>query len=40
MSTTEKEECGITDNLIRVSIGLENEEDLINDLKNSFKISF
>ncbi len=40
MSTKEKEECGITENLIRASIGLENEDDLIDDLKNSFKISF
>lgn len=30
--------CGITDNLIRLSVGLENSEDLIQDLENAFNI--
>jgi cystathionine beta-lyase len=30
--------CGITDSLIRLSVGLENAEDLIKDLENAFLI--
>jgi len=32
ISQEEKERCGITENLIRLSIGLENVDDIINDL--------
>lgn len=28
---------GITDNLIRISVGLEDEDDLIEDLRNGLK---
>ncbi len=32
-----REEIGITDNLIRLSVGIENVDDLIKDLENTFK---
>ena len=32
-----QEEIGITDNLLRLSIGIEDIEDLIADLDNAFK---
>ncbi|MDV4151154.1 aminotransferase class V-fold PLP-dependent enzyme [Clostridium sp. AL.422] len=34
-----RQEVGIVDNLIRISIGIENVEDLINDIKNALKES-
>ncbi|PIK13919.1 PLP-dependent aspartate aminotransferase family protein [Halobacteriovorax sp. JY17] len=33
-----RETLGITDNLIRLSVGIENVDDLIRDLENTFKI--
>lgn len=33
-----RESVGVTDNLIRLSVGLENYEDLIYDLENAFKV--
>ncbi|MDD3266999.1 MAG: aminotransferase class I/II-fold pyridoxal phosphate-dependent enzyme [Burkholderiales bacterium] len=33
-------ELGITDGLIRLSVGIENHEDLINDISNALDISF
>ena len=40
-SIEEKERValGVTDNLIRLSVGLENAEDLIADLAQAFKLS-
>ena len=40
-SIEEKERValGVTNNLIRLSVGLENAEDLIKDLDQAFKIS-
>jgi cystathionine beta-lyase/cystathionine gamma-synthase len=35
MSQEEKEKGGISDGLIRLSVGLEDKEDLINDLKQA-----
>ena len=32
----EREKIGITDSLIRISTGIENVEDLIEDLENAF----
>jgi len=37
LSFEEKISSGVTDDLIRLSIGLEDTEDIINDLKNTFK---
>ncbi len=37
MSKEEREEQGISDNLLRLSCGIEDLEDLINDLENSLK---
>lgn len=34
---TEREKIGLTDNLFRVSVGIENAEDLINDLKQALE---
>ncbi|MCU6396659.1 PLP-dependent transferase, partial [Enterobacter quasiroggenkampii] len=34
-----RQKIGIVDNLIRLSIGIENPEDLIKDLKNALKES-
>lgn len=34
-----RKELGITDNLIRVSAGIENIEDLIADLQNALELS-
>jgi cystathionine beta-lyase len=31
----EREKCGVTDSLIRVSVGVEDASDLINDLKEA-----
>jgi len=31
----EREKIGVTDSLIRLSVGIEDEEDLINDLKQA-----
>jgi len=36
LSTEEQKEAGITDNLIRLSVGIENVEDIINDLDQAF----
>jgi cystathionine beta-lyase/cystathionine gamma-synthase len=33
----EREKLGITDGLIRLSVGIENIEDIIADLDNAFK---
>ena len=35
----EKEESGITDNLIRISVGLESSRDLINDIDKALKVA-
>lgn len=35
----ERKKLGISDSLIRLSIGLEETEDLIGDLENALKIS-
>lgn len=32
--------CGITDNLMRLSVGLEDIEDLISDILNALSIAF
>jgi cystathionine beta-lyase/cystathionine gamma-synthase len=32
-----REKIGIKDNLIRLSVGIENVEDLIDDLENAFQ---
>lgn len=40
LSKDEREKIGITDSLIRVSVGLENVDDLIEDLDNAFKHAF
>lgn len=37
LSETERLEVGITDGLVRVSVGLENVKDIINDLKQALK---
>ena len=37
VSKAEKEKEGITDSLIRISVGIENAKDLIEDLDNAFK---
>lgn len=36
----QREELGITHSLIRLSVGLEDVEDLIKDLDDAFKASF
>jgi methionine-gamma-lyase len=33
----QREQFGITDGLIRMSVGIENVEDIINDLKNALE---
>jgi cystathionine gamma-synthase len=38
LSTSERESVGIYDNLIRFSIGIEDTEDLINDLKQALEL--
>jgi methionine-gamma-lyase len=35
-----REKVGVTDGLIRLSIGLEHADDLIADLDNAFKLVF
>jgi cystathionine beta-lyase len=37
-SKTDREKIGITDNLIRLSLGIEDADDLIDDLKTAFKL--
>ena len=32
----EREKSGVTDSLIRLSVGIEDSDDLIDDLKNAF----
>ena len=39
LSEEEKAKLGISNNLVRFSVGLENVQDLINDLENALKIS-
>lgn len=39
LSAEEKEACGITENLIRLAVGLEDPEDLIKDLQRGFAAS-
>ena len=34
---TEREKLGIVDNFIRISVGIEDLEDLIEDLESAFK---
>lgn len=36
----QREELGITDSLVRLSVGLEDTEDLIEDLDQAFKAAF
>lgn len=40
LTKAEKEASGISDNLIRLSVGLENVPDLISDLANALEKSF
>ena len=40
LTQTERDHLGITDNMIRVSVGLENAEDLINDLDQALNAVF
>ena len=35
-----RELAGIPDNLLRISVGLEDPEDLIRDLDNAFRVTF
>lgn len=35
----DREKLGITDSLIRLSVGLEDDEDLIADIKNALEIA-
>ena len=37
MPIAEREKIGITENMCRLSVGLENVDDLINDLKQALK---
>ncbi len=37
LNNNEKKQLGITENLIRLSVGLEDPNDIINDIDNSFK---
>jgi len=37
LSDEDRSRCGITDNLIRVSVGLESVEDIVNDLEKGLK---
>jgi cystathionine beta-lyase len=34
----EREKTGVTDSLIRLSVGIESEKDLIEDLENALKM--
>jgi cystathionine beta-lyase/cystathionine gamma-synthase len=34
-----REKVGITENLIRISIGIESEKDIIDDLENALRFS-
>ena len=34
----ERDEAGVTDGLIRLSVGLENVEDILKDLENALNI--
>jgi cystathionine beta-lyase len=38
MSPQEREKIGISDSLLRFSVGIEDAQDLKNDLENAFKI--
>jgi len=38
MADSEKLEIGLTTKLVRLSIGLENTQDLIDDLANAFEV--
>jgi methionine-gamma-lyase len=37
VSIEDKQEAGITDDLVRFSVGIENVEDIINDLKQALE---
>jgi hypothetical protein len=37
---TKEKAVGITDDLVRLSVGVEDIEDLLNDLQQSFRIDF
>ena len=37
VSIEDKHEAGITDDLVRFSVGIENVEDIINDLRQAFE---
>ncbi len=34
-----RQEIGIVDNLVRLSVGLENKDDIVEDLKNALKFA-
>jgi len=36
-SDQEKREAGVTDGMVRLSVGLENVQDIINDLREAFR---
>jgi cystathionine beta-lyase/cystathionine gamma-synthase len=40
MSAQQREKLGVTDTLIRISIGLEDAEDLIDDLTNALDSAY
>ena len=40
LSSKEKNELGISQNLVRLSVGLEDVEDIIEDIETSFKKSY
>lgn len=40
ITAQEREKLGISDALIRLSVGLEDTDDLINDLDQAFKATF
>jgi cystathionine beta-lyase/cystathionine gamma-synthase len=37
VSVEDKQEAGITDDLVRFSVGIENAEDIINDLRQALE---
>mgnify|MGYP002052713982 FL=1 len=39
MDAKERDEIGITKNLLRFSVGIEDVDDLINDLSNALKLN-
>ena len=40
LTQEERDDQGISDQLIRLSAGIESIEDLKNDIRNAFKLSF